>query len=597
MKRFILLFCSAALLLASCNKDKDITEDIPLKPVIELDSETGIYTVKKGRTLTISPTITNGENAIIIWKLDGKIVSREPTYTAEWSEIGDFFVTLSVQNEAGEAQEELKVEVLALAPPVISLTIPSEGLKVVAGVDYVLAPTIRHDDMDGFKIEWVRNGQVVSTEKTYTFNESVQGVYPITIHASNIDGTATREVAVEVVKTMPYSVEFPAPSYSQTGSDRYTFAGRPVYLTPLLAYFDHPQFSWSIDGTTVSGETGSTFRFTPSAPGDYRISVTVSENLSRSENISRHITRAGASLTVDVYVHCVEGTEADGKRASGASSSPYQNKVYEWTPAPGQFIGETGSGGMTGNETTLPLANAWAEERLTSKNFVSLGGFGGYIVVGFDHSIARTASGYDFAIMANAFSGSNEPGIVWVMQDINGNGRPDDEWYELKGSETGKEETIQNYAVTYYRPAGPGMNVEWTDSEGNSGHIDYLMAYHRQDYYYPAWVTEDAYTLRGTCLPSKNQVDPVTGYWKNEAYEWGYADNKGTDNLPGGSSGDGSGQRNGFKISNAIYPDGSPAGLQYVDFIKVQVAVNAKSGWLGELSTEVFSFEDLSLNN
>ena len=43
-----------------------------------------------------------------------------------------------------------------------------------------------------------------------------------------------------------------------------------------------------------------------------------------------------------------------------------------------------------------------------------------------------------FAIQGNAFDSSNEPGIVWVMQDVNGNGLPDDEWYELRGSETGE---------------------------------------------------------------------------------------------------------------------------------------------------------------
>ena len=36
------------------------------------------------------------------------------------------------------------------------------------------------------------------------------------------------------------------------------------------------------------------------------------------------------------------------------------------------------------------------------------------------------------------------------------------------------------------------------------------------------------------------------------------------------------------------------ANLQYIDFIKVQCGVLAKSGWLGEVSTEVFSFEDLT---
>lgn len=63
--------------------------------------------------------------------------------------------------------------------------------------------------------------------------------------------------------------------------------------------------------------------------------------------------------------------------------------------------------------------------------------------------------------------------MVWVMQDVNGNGEPDDEWYELRGSETGKEGTVSGYAVTYYRPAGKGMDVQWTDSEGHSGTIEY----------------------------------------------------------------------------------------------------------------------------
>ena len=86
-------------------------------------------------------------------------------------------------------------------------------------------------------------------------------------------------------------------------------------------------------------------------------------------------------------------------------------------------------------------ACAYAEERLRSEAYVSLGGFGGYVVVGFDHSIDNKVGEYDFGITGNSFAGSSEPGIVWVMQDENGNGLPDDTWYELKGSETGKPET------------------------------------------------------------------------------------------------------------------------------------------------------------
>ena len=42
--------------------------------------------------------------------------------------------------------------------------------------------------------------------------------------------------------------------------------------------------------------------------------------------------------------------------------------------------------------------------------------------------------------------------------------------------------------------------------------------------------------------------------------------------------------------------NGEPANLAYIDFVKVQTGVNAKAGWLGENSTEVFGFTDENLN-
>ena len=49
-------------------------------------------------------------------------------------------------------------------------------------------------------------------------------------------------------------------------------------------------------------------------------------------------------------------------------------------------------------------------------------------------------------------------------------------------------------------------------------------------------------------------------------------------------------------IGNAVDGNGEPANLAYIDFVKVQTGVNAKAGWLGENSTEVFGFTDENLN-
>ena len=569
-----------------------------MAPEITLDSETGIYTVKVGRALTIAPTVRYAENALFSWTSDGKLLSTEPMLTYTWDEAAEVYVTFTVQNENGKAEEELKVEVLEMAPPVISLALPSKGLKVLQNTDYVFTPDIQNSDLEGFRCEWLREGEVVAEGVTYTFNEAELGTYMVVCRASNVDGEATKEIPVEVVDELPYEVFFPTQSVFRTSTDRYAYIGTPIFLEPQLEYFDNPQFEWSVDGETVPDAAERMFRYTPTEAGEHIVRVTVREAKQRAERLTRNITRAETVLSAEVKVTCFDAAQEDRYRPATGGNSPLWNKVYEYTPAPGQFVGEMKTGGFDGTETTQEAAVAYAERRLKEKIWVSLGAFGGYIVVGFDHSIPKraTAEGeYDFTIQGNAFDGSSEPGIVWVMQDINGNGEPDDEWYELRGSDTGKEGTIQNYAVTYYRPAGRQMDVQWTDSEGKSGCIDYLITYHQQDYYYPAWVGEDTYTLYGTRLAPNNVQDPETGYWENKTYDWGYADNFSPKDNLGGDVVDGSGQTNGFRISNAMHRDGTPADLQYVDFIKVQTGVQVKSGWLGEVSTEVFSFTDLSI--
>ena len=260
--------------------------------------------------------------------------------------------------------------------------------------------------------------------------------------------------------------------------------------------------------------------------------------------------------------------------------------VYDYTPAPGQFIGEVRTAGFSGEELCEADAIEYAENRLANGYFVSLGAFGGSITMGINRPIANH-DGEDFAIRGNSFDGSSEPGVVWVMQDENGNGIADDTWYELKGSETGLDTTYQDYEVTYYRPTSSGMAVSWTDNMGGSGTVDYLASFHDQPSYYPTWITADSYTLRGTRLEARNYDKSGNGsMWVQPAYGWGYADNASERDCTDGV--------NRFDIANAIDGAGESVTLEYIDFVKVQSAVQSKSGWTGELSTEVCGFWEIT---
>ena len=290
----------------------------------------------------------------------------------------------------------------------------------------------------------------------------------------------------------------------------------------------------------------------------------------------------------------IDEKPSNGFRPVTPQSSASVSEVFEWTPAPGQFINDPTGGNSWPESMTPAQAAAWAKERLAKRYTVSLGAFGGRIIAGFDHSVANTG-GYEIGILGNAFlsanGDSNEPGIVYVMQDTNGNGLPDDIWYELRGSDTFAEGTVRNYAVTYYRPEAPKQPVRWTDNLGNSGQIEYLGVYHDQPSYFPVWIKSDSYTLSGTRLEPRSFRNPETGNWSNPPFAWGYADNIGEDNTIY----DGETNCNRFRISDAIDLEGKSVKLDYIDFVGVQTALLFNAGHLGENSTEVRDIIDLTL--
>ncbi len=266
-------------------------------------------------------------------------------------------------------------------------------------------------------------------------------------------------------------------------------------------------------------------------------------------------------------------------------------RVFEYTPAPGQFINDMAMSGIT----TADGACAYAESMLQKGSFVSLGAFGGRLVVGFDHRIiAAGDGGYDIAVRGNPFDVCNEPAVVWVMQDDNGNGLPDDVWYRLAGSDDNDPQSVADYSVTYTRSSG---DVPWSDNLGASGKVE-RNEFHTQPSYYPAWIVDNTYTLAGFRLPDNTSFEHSdrfgTAIWITRPFGWGYADNCGSDRENGW---------NRFRIADAVNADGSPASLACVDFVKVQCAVQAScpavegvsSADIGEVSAEVLGIADYAM--
>jgi len=314
------------------------------------------------------------------------------------------------------------------------------------------------------------------------------------------------------------------------------------------------------------------------------------------------------------------------------ANHPWLTRVYQYRPAPGQFINTLPlcrvgepldsvlvrcQASICGRIDTVTqtfhgqiitrIDTVWAE------GMISLGGYGGYVIVGFDHPVVNMHT-YDFEIQGNAFvsnnddrGGSSEPGIVMVGVDVDGDGVPSDgdKWYELAGSEYNHPRTQHDYAITYYRPdenkprtpslIDPYLNdtsyIRWTSNDVNPDSTSGYMSrntYHNQPYW-PLWLQDEAtMTFTGTKLRG-NAVDlgnnDGNSYYVQYFFDWGYVDN--LPNHPARISQEGSIYNPGFKIDWAVDEKGRHVNLTHIDFIKIYNAMNQYCGWTGETSTEV----------
>jgi hypothetical protein len=310
-------------------------------------------------------------------------------------------------------------------------------------------------------------------------------------------------------------------------------------------------YSWSVSGpsgyTHTLSSTGEFCSFTPREAGTWTVAVEVT---GRNYVNGGTITKRAVTEVV-----CYTGT------IPAPAGKSYRPPVKNF--GPGQFVsGGTGLG--------------W-----------SLGSALGYEVWSLPGGAA------DLKIYGNPFWPWSEAGIVWVQYDANGNGNgfPDETWYELKGGEDddafNRTLITRRYAINQFRgqdvtdPNGRILaTVYWVDSKGRGGgQYGWPSAFGLSD----ALNTRVTYT--GTLL--RDTGDISTGGYGNLAHV-GYVDTaSGSTKFPIGK----------FNVArDAIRADGSPANLDptLVRFVKVQTAIFVYGGSFGDVSTEIVSGTNLS---
>jgi len=297
--------------------------------------------------------------------------------------------------------------------------------------------------------------------------------------------------------------------------------------------------------------------------------------------------------------------------AVGGGESPFVTNVLEFTPAPGQFVNHPdfsdpgrALGSPSGGGTSAP----------NNTSVVSLGGFGGYIVLGFDHTIADdplNPFGLDAIVFGNAYWVGGDPERHWaecatieISLDENKNGLADDTWYLIPGShiiDPLSQFVIEQWDDDIKDELYPPDDDSWIPA-GFSG----------------TWETV-AFALPAKVFGSSIVTNPAAN--GNAEGIYGYGDYSPTlvlgdvngddvvddttitpqefystpdDPLTAGMT-TGSGGGDAFDIAWAIDPSsGADAKLSGFDFIRLTSAVDSMSPIFGEKSAEIDAVADVA---
>jgi len=284
---------------------------------------------------------------------------------------------------------------------------------------------------------------------------------------------------------------------------------------------------------------------------------------------------------------------------TASTKAQYVAEIIDYQPAPGQLINTDLFGSPTAAQSIVGQPDG----------LVSLGAFGGFIVVRVNQTIANDPNnpfGVDFTIFGNPLPNWSEPGTVEVMKDENGNRIPDEEWFLLAGSDYYWNSTYKNYALTWFNSATPqNPDILWVDQNQDSGYI-VANSTHSQNYYpnHETFPQIDAVQQQYGGQLIEGALDfSSDGIIRSYARGFGYADNQlrgnsnySTPDNPYTAEIENSGG-DAMDIGWARNSAGERVILDGIDFVRITTAMNQNAGYLGEISTEISGIADVEPNS
>ena len=225
--------------------------------------------------------------------------------------------------------------------PVIQWDNPDGSYSLKVGTSLVLSPIVLYDT--DAQYQWLMDGQTVGTYKTYEFRAVEPGTFGLTFRVIRENVSVERPVTLHVFDKTPPVIFLAVPA------DGFTVAtGDTLLLNPAIEQEENTRLLWEIDGQEAGRER--TCIFYKETAGTYIVSL-LAENEDGSDELlfAVHVINSE-----DIPPEEDPDTDPPSDkyfRPADPQSAADWSEIFDYTPAPGQFINDKDMAGFSGENT------------------------------------------------------------------------------------------------------------------------------------------------------------------------------------------------------------------------------------------------------
>ena len=317
----------------------------PLSPPPSVTINPTTAKIDRGQSQKFTSSITGGNPTYQYqWYLNNAAVpgATSSTYTFTPTSTGNYNIYLNVTDALNYQVQSNIATVNVYSQP--SVTISPTSVSMTVGTQKTFTSTTT-GGLTPYTYQWYyTNGTAITggTTSTLTFNANRVGTYNIYLNATDsLNYRAKSNIATVNVYSQP-SVTISPTSVSMTVGTQKTFTSTTTGgLTPYT-------YQWYLNGTAVSGATGSTWTFKPATAGHYKVYLNVTDalNVKVQSNIVTDIT-VNPAATVTISPSSTSMTVGGAQTFSSSVTGGTTPYTYQW------YINGTAVSGATNTKYTF----------------------------------------------------------------------------------------------------------------------------------------------------------------------------------------------------------------------------------------------------